>query len=104
MATIQEYKHFVNKMMNYSLRKADFVRAFGPNKNMRDYYLEHQEECEAWLEEGHLSLKQRLGREFDAAIDAVYGIKSVCRFDKENVSVEDLIAIAKKVAFYLDIE
>ena len=50
-----------------------------------------------------MTIQDKLMEELSCAIKAVYGSVADEEFDLEKVSREDLEAIAKKVAFYLDL-
>ena len=46
--------------------------------------------------------KEKLLEEFGCAINAVLGDKADEEYDESKITLDDLIAIATKVAFYLD--
>lgn len=50
-----------------------------------------------------MTLKEKLIEEFGCAIEAVFGDVADQEAEYVEVSKEDLLAIAKKVAFYLDL-
>ena len=51
-----------------------------------------------------MTIKEKLMEEFGCAITAIYGDEADKEFDTEETVIynSDLLAIAKKVAFYLD--
>ena len=49
-----------------------------------------------------MTIKEKLLQEFECAINAIYGDRAEEEFSDEEVGEADLIAIAQKVAFYLD--
>lgn len=49
-----------------------------------------------------MTIYEKLLEEFGCAINAIFGDLADEEYDEEKVSKDDLMAIAKKVAFYLD--
>lgn len=49
-----------------------------------------------------MKLKEKLRQEFECAIVAVFGDQADKEYKRDLVSDSDLIAIARKVRFYLD--
>ena len=49
-----------------------------------------------------MTVKEKLLEEFGAAILAVYGDGADEEFNVDDIEVGDILAIAKKVCFYLD--
>lgn len=49
------------------------------------------------------TIAERLQQEFECAITATFGDLKDKQFEKGAVEWADLVAIAKKVAFYLDL-
>ena len=53
-----------------------------------------------------MTIKEKLLQEFGAAISAVYGDLENEQFDQEentNITIDEIIAIAQKVVFYMDL-
>ena len=48
-------------------------------------------------------VKEKLMQEFGCAIEAIFGDIAEEDFDLEKVNKEDLLAVAKKATFYLDL-
>ena len=51
-----------------------------------------------------MNTREKLLQEFDAAIIAILGTDAETEYENGRVGYGDLIAIAKKVAFYLDLD
>ena len=49
-----------------------------------------------------MTVKEKLLEELGCAIVAVFGDKADEEYNDDSIDREDLIAVAKKVAFYLD--
>ena len=49
-----------------------------------------------------MTIYEKLQEEFDCAIRAIFGDIANQDYEEDSVEKQDLIAIAEKVAFYLD--